>query len=71
MVGGIVPWLSREEQESRNVRIMELWALGYSRQAIAERVDLTPQRISQIVNSFGEGWREGVTRTNRNRPRRR
>lgn len=66
-----MPWLSREEQESRNVRIMELWALGYSRQAIAERVDLTPQRISQIVNNFGYGWRKEVSRTDRNRPRRR
>lgn len=50
-------WLSAAEVEQRNERILELWALGASRAVIAREVDLTPQRISQIVNSFGCGWR--------------
>jgi transcriptional regulator with XRE-family HTH domain len=47
---------------------MELWQLGWSRRAIAERFDLTPQRISQIVNNFGYGWREVIAKHDRNRP---
>lgn len=50
-------WLTPAEREERNAWIMELWAMGLSREDIAERVDLTVQRVSQIVNSFGAGWR--------------
>ncbi len=50
-------WLSPEEREKRNEHILELWAMGYSRQIIAAEMDLTVQRISQIINDFGAGWR--------------
>ena len=46
-------WTSPSEREARNVAIYELWQLGWSRQRIAERYDLSPQRISQIVSEFG------------------
>jgi len=51
-------WLTAAEQAARNAHIMELYAMGYGRKAIATIVDLTPARVSQIVNSFGYGWRE-------------
>lgn len=47
-------WLTPEERADRNVEVMELWAFGYSKKQIAVIVGLTPQRIGQIVNSFGE-----------------
>lgn len=50
-------WLPAAAIEQRNERILELWAMGASRGEIARLVDLTPQRVSQIVNSFGCGWR--------------
>jgi DNA-binding CsgD family transcriptional regulator len=50
-------WLTPEEREKRNEHILELWAMGYSRIEIAEKMDITAQRVSQIVNSFGAGWR--------------
>jgi hypothetical protein len=56
-------WLTRAEQEKRNEHIMELWAMGYDRQYIAKIVDLTPARISQIVNSFGCGFGSGIVRS--------
>ena len=46
-------WTSPEERKARNVQIMEWWELGVPRDEIARRVDVTPQRISQIVTSFG------------------
>ena len=46
-----------ESRKARDARIMEWWALGLSPREIAAEVDLTPQRVSQIVNSFGAGWR--------------
>jgi hypothetical protein len=52
-----VSWLTAAEQAARNEHILELWAMGYGRKAIAAIVDLTPQRVSQIVNSWGYGWR--------------
>jgi len=50
-------WLSKAERDARDAHVLELWAMGYSRQEIARWVDLTPQRVSQIVNGFGKGWR--------------
>jgi hypothetical protein len=50
-------WTSPAEREKRNVGILELWEMGWSRASIAERFDITPQRVSQIVNTFGAGWR--------------
>lgn len=47
----------KADRENRNEHVIELWAMGFDRHEIAELVDLTPQRISQIVNSFGAGWR--------------
>lgn len=46
-----------EQRAERDERILELWALGETRQEIARRFDLTPERISQIVNGHGKGWR--------------
>jgi hypothetical protein len=57
-----VSWISAAEMAARNARIMELFAMGYGRRYIAEVVDLTPARISQIVNAFGYGWREEVSK---------
>ncbi len=37
---------------------MEKWQLGWSRQAIAAEYDITAQRVSQIVGSFGGSFRE-------------
>lgn len=50
-------WSRVKDRAARNERIMELWEMGVPREEIAEKVDLTPQRVSQIVNSFGAGWR--------------
>jgi hypothetical protein len=55
-------WLTAAEIAARNARIMELYAMGFGRRAIAKAVDLTPARVSQIVNSFGYGWREVVSK---------
>lgn len=55
-------WFSPTNVEARRAHVMELYALGYDRKEIAERVDITPQRVSQIVNSFGYGWREKVVK---------
>ena len=50
-------WLSPQEKEKRAAGIMEKWEMGWSREAIAKHYDLSRQRVSQIVNSFGAGWR--------------
>jgi hypothetical protein len=66
-----VSWLTAAEQAARNEHIMELFSMGYGRRYIAEVVDLTPARVSQIVNSFGytfHGWWEEVRATDRDRP---
>jgi hypothetical protein len=49
-------WSRVRDRIARDELIMELWEMGVSREEIAERVDLTPQRVSQIVNGFGAGW---------------
>jgi hypothetical protein len=49
-------WSRHVDRPKRDAHIMELWALGLTREEIGERVDLTPQRVSQIVHSFGVGW---------------
>jgi hypothetical protein len=41
--------------------------MGWGRKEIAEKVDLTPQRISQIINDFGYGYRAEIRR-DRTRP---
>ncbi len=51
-----VRW-TKQERKDRDIGIMEKWQLGWSREAIAEHYDLTVQRISQIVNSFGATFR--------------
>jgi hypothetical protein len=63
-------WLSPEEREKRNQHVLELWQMGYSRQEIAGRVDVTPQRVSQIVLSFGveDRNKEVMQPTDRDRP---
>jgi DNA-binding NarL/FixJ family response regulator len=50
-------WSRVKDRIARDEHIMELWAMGESREEIAEQVDLSPQRVSQIVNGFGAGWR--------------
>jgi hypothetical protein len=55
-------WFTRAEQEKRNAHIMELYAMGHDRRYIAEKVDLTPQRVSQIINDFGYGYRTEIRR---------
>lgn len=42
-------WKPREERDRRDAHIRELYAMGYTRHELAERFDLTPQRISQII----------------------
>lgn len=49
-----------EQRVTRNEKIRELWELGVSREEIARITDLSPQRISQIVNAFGETFRRYV-----------
>jgi hypothetical protein len=53
------PWRYRtkEERDKRDAAIMELHAMGLDRRTIARRFDLTPDRISQIVLSYGGGFR--------------
>jgi len=41
---------------------MELWGMGWDRVAIAERFDVSPSRITQIVQGFGESFRLGRRR---------
>jgi hypothetical protein len=55
-------WLTRAEQEKRNEHIFELYDMGHDRQYIADRVGLTPQRISQILNDRGYGYRAEIRR---------
>jgi hypothetical protein len=49
-------WNRVKDRVARDEHIMELWEMGKPREEIAELMDLSPQRISQIVNSFGAGW---------------
>jgi DNA-binding NarL/FixJ family response regulator len=53
------PWRYRtkEERDKRDAAILELWAMGLDQRTIAQRFDLTPARISQIVLSYGGGFR--------------
>ena len=44
---------TKAEREARDAHILELWQMGYDRDQIARWVDLTPQRVSQIVANFG------------------
>jgi hypothetical protein len=48
-------WLKPTEREKRNGHIRELWAMGKTRQELAEMFDLTKVRIMQIVNSNERG----------------
>ena len=57
---------TRERLEKRDAQIREWWAMGLSRQEIAERVDLTPQRVWQIATGYVKGG--AVTDLNRQRP---
>ena len=57
-------WLTRAEQAARNERIYELWSMGYDRQTIAAWVDVTPQRVSQIIADFGCTFRGGGAEAN-------
>jgi DNA-binding NarL/FixJ family response regulator len=43
----------REELKLRYEWMMELYAMGLSFKEIAEKVDRTPQRVSQVVRHFG------------------
>jgi hypothetical protein len=45
------------EMASRNEQILEAAKNGANRRELAVRFDLTPVRISQIVNQYGFGWR--------------
>jgi len=51
------PWPTPELRRARDEQIMELYAMGLDRRAIARRFDLTPDRISQIVLSYGGRFR--------------
>jgi hypothetical protein len=62
-------WTDPATRQARNVAILELWAMGFSRQEIAEQYDLTPVRIGQIINDFGQHEKEVVLKTHRNRQR--
>jgi uncharacterized protein (DUF433 family) len=42
-------WLKPTEREKRDGTIRELWEMGWSVQKIAERYDITAQRVHQIV----------------------
>jgi Mor family transcriptional regulator len=42
-------WLRPTERDKRNESIREKWQLGWSAKDIAERYDITPQRVHQIV----------------------
>jgi uncharacterized protein (DUF433 family) len=39
--------------EARNTSILEKWQLGWTRGEIALYYNITPQRVSQIILSFG------------------
>jgi hypothetical protein len=41
----------------RNDLILALARSGVSRFELAAQFDITPQRVSQIVNQLGFGWR--------------
>ena len=56
---------SRRRRDARVAQVMEWWAMGVSREAIAERLGVTPERVRQIVEQFGE---EVMGPTDRNRP---
>ena len=62
------PYSTPEARAKRDGRIMELWQMGLDRREIATLVDLTPQRVSQIVRSFGATFRGGDVETDLNRP---
>ena len=49
--GAVWRYLSPQERQKRDGHIRELWAMGVSRQEIAERYDITPARVSQIVHA--------------------
>jgi hypothetical protein len=53
-------WSRVRDRAARDAQIMEWWAMGKEREWIAEHVDLSPMRVSQIVQSFGfgNGWRD-------------
>jgi hypothetical protein len=42
-------WLTPVERAKRDGRLRELWAMGWTRQELADEFDLTPQRVDQIV----------------------
>ena len=42
-------WLTPIERAKRDGRIRELYAMGWTRQELADEFDLTPQRVDQIV----------------------
>jgi Mor family transcriptional regulator len=42
-------WLKAAERAKRDGHIRELYAMGWTKQEIAERYDITPQRVYQIV----------------------
>lgn len=46
-------WSNPDDRARRDGHILELWAMGEPRDAIADRFDITPQRVSQIVNRVG------------------
>jgi DNA-binding NarL/FixJ family response regulator len=48
---------TKAQRDKRDTAILELWAMGLDRREIARRFDLTPDRISQIVLSYGGGFR--------------
>ena len=37
------------DRDNRDAHILELWSMGLGRREIATLVDLTPQRVSQIL----------------------
>lgn len=51
--------MTPEARERRDNLILELWAMGWTRERIASdpRVDVTPSRVSQIVANFGKSFR--------------
>ena len=51
-----------EAREKRDAAIMEKWAMGWDHRDLAWEFDLTPQRIGQIINSFGVRERERARR---------
>jgi hypothetical protein len=43
------PGMTPTEREKRDGHIRELYAMGWTKQELAERYDITPQRVHQIV----------------------